>query len=111
MGDTLKLHDLCHNPEGICQIQITFTPRNFQIEGAGFKNTIENFSEGTEKMWNKFIRPALKIASPLFSAGVSAKTRNPQAAEITSNILKFLTGGKNLSLTDMYVNGLRLKVK
>ena len=38
-GDTLKLHDNCHNPKCKCQKQVTFTPRNFQMEGAGFKNT------------------------------------------------------------------------
>ena len=41
---------------------------------------------------------------------VAAKTKNPQSAQITSNILKSLTGGKVLRLTDMHGDGLRLKV-
>ena len=34
----LKLHDMCHNPKCNCQKQITFSPRQFQSEGNGFKN-------------------------------------------------------------------------
>ena len=37
----LKLHDMCHNPKCKCQKQITFSPNQFQLEGAGFKNTIK----------------------------------------------------------------------
>ena len=52
----------------------------------------------------------MKIASPIISAAVAAQTKNPQSAQITSNILKSLTGVKILNLTDMHGNGLRLKV-
>ena len=37
----LKIHDMCHNPKCKCQKQITFSPREFQLEGAGFKNTMK----------------------------------------------------------------------
>ena len=40
-GDILKLHGLCHNHECKCQKQYTFTPRNFQLEGNGFKKKME----------------------------------------------------------------------
>ena len=50
------------------------------------------------------------MVTPLISAAVAAKTRNPQSAQVTNNILKTLTGGKVLGLTDMHGNGLRLKV-
>ena len=33
----LKLRDMCHNPKCKCQKQITFSPDQFQLEGAGFK--------------------------------------------------------------------------
>ena len=107
----LKLHDMCHNPKCNCQKQIAFTPKQFQLEGSGFKNTIKKIFKGTEKMWNSFIKPGLKIATPIISAGVAAKTKDPQSPQITSNILKALTGGKILNLTDMHGRGLRLKVK
>ena len=107
-GDLLNLHDLCHNPKCKCQKQITFTQRQFQLEGSGFKYYEK--IEGTEKVWTIFIKPGLKIATPIISAGVAAKTKSPQSAQITSNILESLTDGKVLSLTDLHGNGLRLKV-
>ena len=50
------------------------------------------------------------MATPLISAAVAAKTKKPQSAQVTNSILKSLTGGKKLKLTDMHGNGLRLKV-
>ena len=50
------------------------------------------------------------MATPLISATVAAKTKNPQSAQITNNILKTITGGKFLTLIYMHGRGLRLKV-
>ena len=50
------------------------------------------------------------MATPLISTIVAAKTKNPQSTQLTNSILKSLTGGKILSLTDMHGSGLRLKV-
>ena len=41
---------------------------------------------------------------------VRAKTKNPKVGQATADILKSISGGKTLSLTDVYGNGLRLKV-
>ena len=41
---------------------------------------------------------------------VEAKGKNKQVGAATTNILKSISGGKNLSLTDMHRRGLRLKV-
>ena len=41
---------------------------------------------------------------------VSAKTKNPKVGEAATNILKSISAGNFLSLTDMHGNGLRLKV-
>ena len=106
----LKLHDMCHNPKCKCQKQISFSLDQFQLEGSGFKITMKKFFKGSQTAWNKFLKPALKIATPIISAGVAMRTKTPQSAQVTSNILKSLTGGKILSLTDMHENGLRLKV-
>ena len=107
----LKLHDMCHNPKCKCQKQKTFSPNQFQLEGAGFKNTMKNIFKGSQTAWNKHLKPALKIATPTISAGVAMKTKNPQSAQVKSNILKSLTGGTILSLTDMHSGaGLRLRV-
>ena len=41
-------------------------------------------------MWNKFIKPGLKTASHIISAGVAAKTKNPQSVQIMGNVFSFL---------------------
>ena len=41
---------------------------------------------------------------------VGAKSKNVKVGAATANILKSITGGKILSLTDMHGTGLRLKV-
>ena len=62
-------------------------------------------------MWNNFSKPGLKIASPIVSAGVVAKSKSSQSTETTSNISKSLTGGKVLGLTDLHSGaGLTLRV-
>ena len=35
----LKLHDMCHNPKCKCMKQIFFSPKQFQLEGSGFRDT------------------------------------------------------------------------
>ena len=40
-GNLLKIHDMSPNSKCKCQIQITFTPKHFQLDGAGFKNTMK----------------------------------------------------------------------
>ena len=107
----LKLHDMCHNPKCKCQKMITFTPNQFQLEGGSMKSKLQKIFRGTQTAWNKFIKPGLKIATPLISAAVAAKTKSPQSAQVTNSILKTLTGRKILSLTDMHSGaGLRLRV-
>ena len=106
----LKLHDVCHDPKCKCQKQKTFTPNQFQLEGGSIKSKLQQIFKGTQAAWNKFLKPGLKMATPLISAVVAAKTKNPQSAQITNNILNTLTRGKILSLTDMHGRGLRLKV-
>ena len=101
---------MCPIPKDKCQQQITFTPNQFHLKGAGFKNKSKRIFQGTQLAWNKFIKPDLQIATPLISVAVAAKTKNPQLAQTTSNILKSISGGKTLSLIDMHGNALRLRV-
>ena len=42
-----KLHNMCHNPKCKCQKQITFSPNQFQLEGAGFKNKMIKIFKGS----------------------------------------------------------------
>ena len=113
-GNLLKLHELhdkCPNPKCGCQKIVTFTPHQYMLEGGSNKSKLQKIFKGTKTAWDKFIKPGLKMVTPLISAAVAAKTKNPQSAQVANSILKSLTGGKILSLTDMHSGaGLRLKV-
>ena len=107
----LKFHDARHNPKCKCQKQITFGPNHIQIKGIGFEKTMRKTIRGSQTAGNKFLKPAVNVAAPFIGMAVGAKTKNPKVAAATTNILKSISGGKILSLTDMHGRGLRLKVK
>ena len=71
---------------------------------------MKKYFKGSQSAWNKFLKPSLNIASPYIGLAVSAKTENPKTGQATTNILKSISGGKVLTLTDMHGGGLRLKV-
>ena len=107
----LKLHDMCHNPKCNCQKQITFSPNQFQLEGAGFKKTMKKIFKGSQTAWNKLLKPEVNVAAPFVGMAVGAKTKDPKVAQATTNILKSISRGKILSLTDKHSGaGLRLQV-
>ena len=87
----LKLQDMCHNLRCKCQKQITFTPNQYMLEGGSMKSKLKSFFKGTEKTWNKFLKPALKIARPYIGMVVSAKTKIPKIGQATTNILKSIS--------------------
>ena len=106
----LKLHAKCPNPECNCQKIIAFTPNQYMLEGGSLKSKLEKIFKGTQTAWNKFPKPALKITSPYIGVPVSAKTENPKVGQATANIIKSISEGKILSLTDMHGSGLGLRV-
>ena len=105
----LNLHDMCHNPKSNCQKQITFTPRQFQMEGDGLKNTQKKMFKGSRKAWKSFLKPTINTLAPVIGMAVGAKCKNLQVGQAITNILRNISGGKMLSLTDMHGHGLRLK--
>ena len=110
-GDILKLHDKCPNPRRGCQKIITFTPQQYMLEGGSIKSKLQKIFKGTQTAWNKFLKPAINATAPFIGMAVSAKTKNPKVGAATTNILKSISGGKILSLTDMHSGaGLRLRV-
>ena len=109
-GNILKLHDKCPDSKCGCQKIVTSTPHQYLFEGGSIESKLQKVFRGTKNAWGSFFKPGLKMATPLISAAVAAKTEYPQSAQATNSILKSLTGGKILSLTDIRGNGLRLKV-
>ena len=98
-----------HNPKCYCQKQITFTLKQFQLEGSGFNKPMKKRFKGSQSAWNKFLKTVLNITSPFIGMAVRAKTKNPLVGQATANFLKSVSGGKFLSLTDMHGQGLKLK--
>ena len=109
-GNIVKLHEKCSNPKCGCQKIITFTPHQYMLEGGSIKSKLQKSFKGTQTAWNKFLKPAINASAPFIGMAVSAKTKNPKVGAATTNILKSISGGKILSLTDMHGRGLRLKV-
>ena len=109
-GNILKLQDKCPNPKCNCQKIIIFTPHQYMLEGRSIESKLQKFFRGTETAWNKFLKPAVNATAPFLGMAVSAKTKNPKVVQATTNILKSISGGKILSLTDMHGHGLRWRV-
>ena len=58
------------------------------------------------------MKPALNFAAPVIGSMVGAKTKNAKLGQTTGNILKSISGGKVLSLTDQCMEtGLFLRVQ
>ena len=74
-SNVLKLHDMCHNPKCKCQKQITFSPKQFQLEGGSIESQQKSIFKGTEKVWDSFIKPGLRMASTLISAADDARQK------------------------------------
>ena len=82
---------------------------NFNLKVDRLKANFKKI-KGTQTAWNKFLKPAINVAAPFIGMVVSAKTKSPKVRQATTNILKSISGGKILSLTDIHGNGLRLEV-
>ena len=91
------LYDMCHNPKCNCQKQILITPKQFHLEGAGFKITMKKLFKGSQRTWINFFKLAVIVAVPFVGMAVSAKTKNPKVGRATTNILKSISGGKPLN--------------
>ena len=90
--------------------KIKFTPKHFQAESDGFKDTMIKLFQGFQIAGNSFLKPAVNTVAPVIGMAVVAKTKNPLVAQALTNILKSVSVGRVLHLTDLHGNGLRLKV-
>ena len=103
----LKLLDMCDRSGCKCQKKLTFSTKEFMFEGGLIRSKLMKLFKGSEKAWNKFLKPG----GPYIGMAVAAKSRNPQVAQATANVLKNISGDKVFHLTDMYGQGLRLRVR
>ena len=109
-GTVLKLNDLCPSIKYESQKQVTLTLKRFQLERAGVKIKFKKSIKRTQTVWNIFLQPAVNLAAPFSRLAVRAKSKNPQVAQATTNLLESISGGKILSLTDLHEYGFRLRV-
>ena len=74
------------------------------------KSKLKKLFRRTQISWKKILKPAIKAKAPFMGMAVSAKYKNPKVGQATPNIVKKISRGKILSLTDLHSNGLRLKI-
>ena len=77
-GNLIKLHD--KSPKCTCQKLITFIPNHIKLKGGSIKSKLQKNFRGAKNTWDSFIRPGLKMSTPLMSVAIAAKTKNPQSA-------------------------------
>ena len=106
----LRLHDKFPNVKCNCKKQITFKPRQSQLEGSGFQNKLQKIFRASQEFWNKFLKPAVSLSVPFIGMAVAGKPKNPQAGQSTTIILKPNNGGKILSFRDVQGDRLRFRV-
>ena len=70
------------------------------MEGGSIKTKLKKIFKGTETAWNKFLKPALNFAAPIIGWLLEQKLKILKLGQATGNILKSISGGKVLSLTD-----------
>ena len=80
------------------------------LEGGSIRSKLQKIFKGTQTAWNEFLKPAIIALAPFIGMAVGAKGKSAKVGAATTYILKSLTGGKILSLTDIHGNGLRLKI-
>ena len=68
--------------------QFTSTPRQNQLEGAGFKVKLRRFFKSTQKAWDRKVKPAFNVATPFVGMAVAAKSKNPQVGQATTKFFK-----------------------
>ena len=52
------------------QKQITFTPKQFQMEAAGFENTMNKIFKGSQKTWHSSLKSAINILALVIGIAV-----------------------------------------
>ena len=60
----------------------------------------KNSEKGIQIALNNFLKPDINMSAPAFAIASASKTKNPQVGQAKTIILKSLSGGKLLNLTD-----------
>ena len=79
------------------------------LERGSVETELQKIFSRTKKAWDCFFKRAINATAPFIGMAVSAKTKNSKVGQATTNILKSISGGKILSLTDLHGQGLRFR--
>ena len=66
--------------------------------------------KSSQKAWISFLKPTINSLATVICMAVRVRSKNPQVGQTTANAVKSISGGKNLSLTNMHRSGLCSKV-
>ena len=83
---------------------------NFSLKELDLKLNYRELLKSFKQLGINFLKTAPDMTTPLVGMAVGAKTKNPQVAQATTNILKTVSAGKLLRLTNMHGHGLQLRV-
>ena len=69
------------------------------------KQITEKNIKGKRSAWINFLKPAANVAAPFIGMADAAKSKNTYFGQASTNFLKFMSGGKILSVMDMHEKG------
>ena len=61
------------------------SPRNFQLEGAGFRSTMKKSFKQSQKAWDKFLKPLVNFLAQIIGLSIGAQSKNPQVSQATKH--------------------------
>ena len=53
---------------------ISFSPQQFQMEGAGFKSKLQKNLRETQTAWKKFLKSAIDALAPVIGMALAGKS-------------------------------------
>ena len=109
-GILWNLLDMCLNSKCNCQKQVNFTPKQLQLEGNGYKNTMRKTIDGSQKVWDKLSKAAVNTLAPVIGMAVGAKRASQATTKKLSRRYFRADQEERFSLIDMHWIGLRLRV-
>ena len=71
---------MCPNSKCNCKKRNTFTNEQIDLQGNGLK--MRKKIKGTEKAWNKFLKPAVNVEAPLIGMAVGGKIKNQRLGRL-----------------------------
>ena len=81
-GKLLKVHVLCPNSKCNGQKQNSFTPNQFQLEGASFTNTMKKKFKGSQSVCHKLLKPSINATATVSGMALAAKSKNAVVGQV-----------------------------